>query len=200
MGDVIGKISDFFLSPLMTFFNYLTSPDTLMSLTKKISNAMGSMDEFFYSYSLPAIFYYLGIFFLLMGLVTGLLKYLRGGEKFTQSLLPPLIAASFFPLFAYPGPGCEEGGFPCVPNMRYEREEAELLHSRGTISKLVFNSGRLTLETENVDMPKETFYVLVPVVEGDIPLGTAILLGLSERSNILGRQIFYGGLANTAKP
>lgn len=195
-------VTQTFAKPLAAFFEYLTEPQTFARLVDRVLDGSSTLDAAFWGYRLPEVFLLLGGLFLLLGAALSLMAYLSG-ERASSALMRLALPAVLMPLFAYKGPGCKTESYPCTARYTVEKTKygSDLLSGYQDV-ELRYDGGRLVLE-QKAD-PKSAFstaafYVFSLRPEGTMPLGTRLLLGLTDTAVAVGKNAFYAELGRYEK-
>jgi hypothetical protein len=201
LDSLINRIVDTLLTPFRAILNFLTDPNNMLAVGKRIFDALESVDAILMGYSLPSVFLAVGAVFLLLGLAKATLQVILGQRGVVQAFGPIVLPVIMFPLFAYRGAPCkpDSGSFPCVPDISYNVvvvSPSEIPAQK--IPVLEYGvGGQLALgfrEKPLPERPGRKYAVFQPELP-PMPGGTAIGYQLITQSYLLSRRIFYSELS-----
>jgi hypothetical protein len=201
LDSLINRIADIVLAPFRAILNFLTDPTNMLAVGKRIFDALESVDTILMSYSLPSIFFAVGLVFLLLGLAKATFQVVLAQRGVVGAFGPIALPLLMFPLFAYRGAPCkpDTGSFPCIPEVSYNIEvvpQSKIPAQK--IPVLEYGAGgQLTLGFREKPLPERAGYsyaVFQPELP-PMPGGTAIVHQLLTQSYLLSRRIFYSELS-----
>jgi len=201
LDSLINRIADLVFAPFRAILNFLTDPNNMLAVGKRIFDALENVDAILMGYSLPSVFVAVGLVFLLLGLAKATLQVILGQRGVAEAFGPIVLPVLMFPLFAYRGAPCkpDTGSFPCIPEISYKVEvvpQSEIPAQK--IPVLEYGgSGQLTLVFREKALPERPGYkyaVFQPELP-PMPGGTAIGYQLLTQSYLLSRRIFYSELS-----
>jgi len=199
--SLISRIVDTLLTPFRVILNFLTDPNNMLAVGKRIFDALEGVDAILMGYSLPSVFLAVGSVFLLLGLAKATFQVVLGQRGVVEAFGPIVLPVMMFPLFAYRGAPCkpDSGSFPCVPEISYNVvvvSPSEIPAQKIPVLEYGVD-GRLALgfrEKPLPERPGRKYAVFQPELP-PMPGGTAIGYQLITQSYLLSRRIFYSELS-----
>ncbi len=201
LDSLINRIVDTLLTPFRVILNFLTDPNNMLAVGKRIFDALEGVDAILMSYSLPSVFLAVGSVFLLLGLAKATFQVILGQRGVIEAFGPIVLPVIMFPLFAYRGAPCkpDSGSFPCVPDISYNVvvvSPSEIPAQKIPVLEYGVD-GQLALgfrEKPLPERPGRKYAVFQPELP-PMPGGTAITYQLITQSYLLSRRIFYSELS-----